>query len=108
MILIFVFFFVRFFENLGDDEEVHPCPDFFDTCCSLKQDTIVKPKTNPSIVKTDKCGIRNKNGAIFNVIEHDNEAQYGELMMESLWFHSIQSFELGIINNRGKNSEANL
>lgn len=86
--LFSVFFLLLFFENLGDDEEGkpeepedHPCPDFFETCCSVKSSTIVRnsPKSKP-IGIPDKCGVRNKNGAIFEVNERDNEAQFGELL----------------------------
>lgn len=35
-----------------------------------------------SNIRTE-CGVRNKNHRIFNLNEHDNEAQYGEFIMES-------------------------
>lgn len=133
-----------------DDPEParHPCPDFFETCCSLKieepiyrpinpiapgQEADYKPghkqgheqghesgheqgheeghehghesghesgherghepsqhdppeKNRPALlpsVKPDKCGVRNKKGVSFNLIERDNEAQFGEFMMKS-------------------------
>lgn len=83
-------------EISGDDDdsetEERPCPDFYETCCSVISPTILisppileagaqtKPKPKP-IGKPDKCGVRNKNGAVFKVTDRDNEAQFGELKM---------------------------
>lgn len=75
-----------FLRNLGDEEEggaqpEQPCEDYFETCCVLKTDEIIEPPPTPSkphVQKADKCGVRNKNGAFFNVKERDNEAQFGE------------------------------
>lgn len=79
--MLFCFVFLN---NLGGDDdpepERHPCPDFFDTCCILKSTEIVETKSKPSIGIPDKCGVRNKNGAVFNLIERENESQFGEFM----------------------------
>lgn len=68
----------------ADDDpqpERHPCPDFFDTCCSLKSEEIVREVVKPPIEKQDKCGIRNKKGSTFTLIEREHEAQFGELII---------------------------
>lgn len=83
--------FVSFLSGiLGDDEnaeaEERPCPDFYETCCSLASPTVVefKPPTEkpippkPLVGISNKCGVRNKNGAIFQVTDRDNEAQFGK------------------------------
>lgn len=65
----------------ADDDpqpERHPCPDFFDTCCILKSKEIIETAIKTPIGKPEKCGIRNKKGAGFNLIERDNEAQFGK------------------------------
>lgn len=75
---------VIFRKTLGEEDSTpkpepdHPCPDFFDTCCLLASPTIVATKSKPPIGIPDRCGIRNKNGAVFEVNERDNEAQFGE------------------------------
>lgn len=69
------------YKGADDDPEPqrHPCPDFFDTCCALKSDQIVKEVVKPKVEKHDLCGIRNKKGAAFTLIERENEAQFGKL-----------------------------
>lgn len=71
--------------RIGGDEdpqpEQHPCPDFFDTCCSLKKmdnDDPIIPEAGPKVGKPEKCGVRNKMGAVFNLIERRNESQFGK------------------------------
>lgn len=77
-----VYFHFDFDTRIGADDdpqpERHPCPDFFDTCCILKSDEIIPTVIKTPIGKPEKCGIRNKNGAGFNLIERDNEAQFGK------------------------------
>lgn len=76
-----IIFFHNFFKNLGADDdpepERHPCPDFFDTCCSLRQHFYLVPSSRP-----DMGGVRNKNGLVFSIIERENEAQFGEFLMK--------------------------
>lgn len=71
--------------RLGADDdpepERHPCPEFFDTCCILKSKEIVNekvPETKVPIAKPEKCGVRNKEGVGFTLIERDNESQNGK------------------------------
>lgn len=40
-----------------------------------------KPK--PPVVIPEKCGVRNKNGAVFEVTERDNESQFGKFLIMS-------------------------
>lgn len=35
----------------------------------------------------DKCGVRNKNGAVFQINERDNEAQFGEFQSQFKFYH---------------------
>lgn len=53
--------------NYGDDE--------FDVIIS---DIFEVPSSRPN-----KCGVRNNNFFTFNLMERDNEAQFGEFVMES-------------------------
>lgn len=74
----------------GDDEnaeaEERPCPDFYETCCSMESPTFVEMPTatpkppKPPIGISAKCGVRNKNGAVFQVTDRDNEAQFGKFI----------------------------
>lgn len=58
--------------------ERKPCPQYFDTCCSIKAEEPILPKS--PIIVHDRCGIRNQNGAGFQIInKRDNEAQFGML-----------------------------
>lgn len=84
----------------GDDDpepERHPCPDFFDTCCSLKSEQIVETKVKPLIGKPEKCGIRNKNGAVFNLIERQNESQFAEFPWVVAIIHKVHDNDV-IVN----------
>lgn len=73
-----------FWRYLGDEEDEpqpeHPCPDYFETCCVLKADEVIEPpqQAKPRVEKPEMCGVRNKDGAIFNVVARDNESQFGE------------------------------
>lgn len=69
---------VRFGADDDPEPERHPCPDFFDTCCSLKSEVFVKEVVKPPLEKNEKCGVRNKKGAVFTLIERENESQFGE------------------------------
>lgn len=69
--------------RLGADDDPQPerhlCPNFFDTCCSLKATKPIVEKLKEPLEKHEKCGVRNKKGAAFTLIERDNEAQFGNL-----------------------------
>lgn len=81
--------------RLGADDdpepEKHPCPDFFETCCSLKSNEPIfnipnAPDTKTEFIKADKCGIRNKLGNGFTVKPRENEAQFGKFWFFSSFF----------------------
>lgn len=65
---------IRFGEENGQNE-VHPCPGLFETCCTLRAE---KPNL-PDVRINQGCGIRNINGVGFRITgDKDNEAQFGE------------------------------
>lgn len=68
--------------RLGADDDPQPerhlCENFFDTCCTLKSDVPLNDVLKTPLEKHERCGVRNKKGAAFTLIERDNESQFGE------------------------------
>lgn len=56
------------------EPEQHPCPDFFETCCTIVSKEIT---TKSKFSISEKCGVRNRRGNGFEVLPRDNEAQFG-------------------------------
>lgn len=94
----FDFLIHKIVNRLGADDdpepERHPCPDFFDTCCTLKSEEHVKEVVRAPIPKTDKCGIRNKKGSTFTLVGRENEAQFGELEIFLIFRLKFLSFHI--------------
>lgn len=76
-----------FVKNVGADDdpepERHPCSDFFEICCKERRNWYDFGHARVSSSRPDRCGVRNINGVAFNLIERDNESQYGEFVMGS-------------------------
>lgn len=66
---------IRLGQEDNTNNEKHPCPGLFETCCSLVSPTInVPPDTKVNV----GCGIRNPEGVGFRITgAQDHEAQFG-------------------------------
>lgn len=70
--------------GLGTDEDAEAlkyfCPGLIDICCTLK--TKDDKFTDTKVPIHDRCGIRNKKVAGFEIISHNNDAQYGKFLLK--------------------------
>lgn len=67
---------IRFGQDDNSNNEKHPCPGLFETCCLLRSEKpIIPAETKVNI----GCGIRNVDGVGFRITgDKDGEAQFGE------------------------------
>lgn len=67
---------IRFGQEDNTNNEKHPCPGLFETCCTLRSEKpIIPAETKVNI----GCGIRNVDGVGFRITgDKDGEAQFGE------------------------------
>ena len=70
---------IRFGQEDNSNNDVHPCPGLFETCCTLKTNPSEGPIiVSPSTKVNDGCGIRNIEGVGFRIKgDKDNESQFG-------------------------------
>lgn len=89
--------------RLGSDDDPepqkHPCPDFFDTCCTLKTKDNTFTKDITIIPVHDRCGVRNRKGAGFEISPHDKEAQFGKCLPKSNDFSKHLRKNKSLTNN---------
>lgn len=67
---------IRLGQDDNSNNEKHPCPGLFETCCLLRSEKpIIPAETKVNI----GCGIRNTDGVGFRITgDKDGEAQFGE------------------------------
>lgn len=66
---------IRFGQEDNSNNEKHPCPGLFETCCLLRSEKPIIPAETKVNVG---CGIRNTDGVGFRITgDKDGEAQFG-------------------------------